>query len=94
MVVFIVYTVSRAMYVVENVNRWAAFKLQAPGLSILPFNMIKGRRKLEAENEDVNTRLAVVRERRRAIESKYAGSSKTLTTRDQRDLENLEDEER
>ncbi|KAL1932435.1 hypothetical protein VTP01DRAFT_8113 [Rhizomucor pusillus] len=66
----------------------------APGLSILPFNMIKGRRKIEAENEDVDTRLAVVRERQRAIQSKYAGSNKLLTERDQRNLENLEDEER
>lgn len=56
--------------------------------------MIKGRRKIEAENEDVDTRLAVVRERQRAIQSKYAGSNKLLTERDQRNLENLEDEER
>ncbi|ORY92301.1 LMBR1-like membrane protein-domain-containing protein [Syncephalastrum racemosum] len=66
----------------------------APGLSILPFNMIKGRRRIDAENDDVDNRLAVTRERQRAIQAKYAGSNATLSGRDQRELENLEDEER
>lgn len=68
--------------------------LQAPGLSILPFNMIKGRRRIDAENDDVDNRLAVTRERQRAIQAKYAGNNATLSGRDQRELENLEDEER
>lgn len=94
MLVFIVYTVS---VVITSETLHPAYQFihwKAPGLSILPFNMIKGRRKIEAENEDVDTRLAVVRERQRAIQSKYAGSNKLLTERDQRNLENLEDEER
>ncbi|KAG0167916.1 hypothetical protein DFQ30_005504 [Apophysomyces sp. BC1015] len=65
----------------------------APGLSILPMNMIKGRRGLDAENEDVENRLVAVRERQRALQAKYVGANKPSSSRDQREIENLEDEE-
>ncbi|KAI7847258.1 hypothetical protein BDC45DRAFT_23226 [Circinella umbellata] len=66
----------------------------APGLSLLPMNMIKGRRRIESENEDVDNRLAVNRERQREIQSRYTGTNKPISTRDQRELDNLDDEER
>ncbi|KAI9258776.1 hypothetical protein BDA99DRAFT_514103 [Phascolomyces articulosus] len=66
----------------------------APGLALLPMNMIKGRRRLEAENEDVDNRLAVNRERQREIQSRYTGTNKPISARDQRELDNLDDEER
>ncbi|CDS05322.1 hypothetical protein LRAMOSA07851 [Lichtheimia ramosa] len=66
----------------------------APGLSILPFNMIKGRRRIEAETEDVDNSLAVNRERQREIQAHYAGTNKPISGRDQRELDNLDDEER
>ncbi|KAF7728493.1 hypothetical protein EC973_006046 [Apophysomyces ossiformis] len=65
----------------------------APGLSILPLNMIKGRRGLDAENEDAENRLMAVRERRRAMQAKHVGANKALSSKDQREIENLEDEE-
>ncbi|KAI9494203.1 LMBR1-like membrane protein-domain-containing protein [Zychaea mexicana] len=66
----------------------------APGLSLLPMNMIKGRRRLEAENQDVDNRLAVNRERQRELQARYTGTSKAISARDQRELDNLDDEER
>ncbi|KAJ8661173.1 hypothetical protein O0I10_002921 [Lichtheimia ornata] len=66
----------------------------APGLSILPFNLIKGRRRIEAETEDVDNSLAVNRERQREIQAHYAGTNKPISSRDQRELDNLDDEER
>ncbi|CAO3665882.1 unnamed protein product [Umbelopsis vinacea] len=64
----------------------------APGLSILPFNMIKGRRRLEIEESDVEARLSQCREQQRAI--KLKASPESLSAKDLRRLENLEDEER
>ncbi|KAI8060859.1 hypothetical protein BC940DRAFT_311265 [Gongronella butleri] len=66
----------------------------APGLSLLPINMIKGKRKLDEEEEDVSSQLAVVRERQHMLQAKYAGNNKVMSTRDYRAIENLEDEER
>ena len=57
-------------------------------------NMIKGRRRIESENEDVDNRLAVNRERQREIQSRYTGTNKPINTRDERELDNLDDEER
>jgi LMBR1 domain-containing protein 1 len=56
--------------------------------------LIKGRKRLDIENEDVDNQLAVVRERQRALQAKYSGNNKVMTTHDYRNLENLEDEER
>ncbi|KAI9289074.1 LMBR1-like membrane protein-domain-containing protein [Umbelopsis sp. AD052] len=64
----------------------------APGLSILPFSMIKGRRRLETEEVDVDARLSECREQQRAI--KLKSSPESLSAKDLRRLENLEDEER
>ncbi|KAH8553958.1 putative lysosomal cobalamin transporter [Umbelopsis sp. PMI_123] len=64
----------------------------APGLSILPFNMIKGRRRLEIEEVDVDGRLADCQEQQRIIKLKSA--PERLSAKDLRRLENLEDEER
>ncbi|KAI8141821.1 putative LMBR1 domain protein [Fennellomyces sp. T-0311] len=66
----------------------------APGLSLLPMNMIKGRRRIEAEGEDVDNRLAVTRERQRELQARYTGTNKPISARDQRELDNLDDEER
>ncbi|KAJ2958400.1 hypothetical protein NQZ79_g6002 [Umbelopsis isabellina] len=64
----------------------------APGLSILPFNLIKGRRRLETEEMDVDARLSECREQQRAI--KLKASPESMSAKDLRRLENLEDEER
>ena len=48
---------------------------KAPGLSILPFNMIKGRRRLEIEESDVEARLSQCREQQRAIKLKASPES-------------------
>ncbi|ORZ09214.1 hypothetical protein BCR42DRAFT_423975 [Absidia repens] len=66
----------------------------APGLSLFPIGLIKGRKRLDVENEDVDNQLTVVRERQRALHAKYSGSNKLMTTHDYRNMENLEDEER
>jgi len=58
----------------------------------LPFNMIKGRRRLEIEESDVEARLSQCREQQRAI--KLKASPESLSAKDLRRLENLEDEER
>jgi LMBR1 domain-containing protein 1 len=61
-------------------------------LSLLPLNMIKGRRRIDAESEDVENRLTASRERQRVLRSKYMNRS--IPNREQRELEELEDEER
>ncbi|KAI8078166.1 uncharacterized protein B0P05DRAFT_542805 [Gilbertella persicaria] len=66
----------------------------APGLSLIPFYLIKGKRKIDAEDEDVHRRLHSIREQQRQIEHKYAGSNEALSAHDYRTLENLNDEER
>ncbi|ORX62224.1 hypothetical protein DM01DRAFT_345981 [Hesseltinella vesiculosa] len=66
----------------------------APGLSLLPIAMIKGKRGLEEEEEDVNDQLVVIREHQRILQSKYSGTNKVMTTHDYRSMENLEDQER
>ncbi|KAL0138700.1 hypothetical protein V8B55DRAFT_1517051 [Mucor lusitanicus] len=66
----------------------------APGLSLIPFNLIKGKRRIDAENDEINHRLVLVREQQRLIEHKYAGSDQALSAHDYRTLENLNDEER
>ncbi|KAI9360639.1 hypothetical protein BD770DRAFT_341643 [Pilaira anomala] len=64
----------------------------APGLSLLPISLIKGRKGIDAENEDVENRLAATKERLRVLRSRYIG--RTMPNKDQRALEDLEDEER
>ncbi|CEG65235.1 hypothetical protein RMATCC62417_02058 [Rhizopus microsporus] len=64
----------------------------APGLSLLPMDLMKGRRRLEDESEDVENRLIAAKERQRAIKAKYANRS--LPVKEQRELDELEDEER
>ncbi|CAO3609990.1 unnamed protein product [Cunninghamella blakesleeana] len=66
----------------------------APGLSLFPIGLIKGRTKLQVENEDVENQLVVVRERQRELQAKYIGNSKVMTSQDYRQMENLEDQER
>jgi LMBR1 domain-containing protein 1 len=65
---------------------------KAPGLSLVPFRLIKGKRRLDAEFVDVESRLALVREQQRLLEHKNAGCH--INSRDSRTLENLNDEER
>lgn len=60
----------------------------------MPFDLIKGKRKIDAENDEINCRLSLVRERQRLIEHKYADSDEALSAHDYRALENLNDEER
>ncbi|KAI9031816.1 hypothetical protein CLU79DRAFT_808706 [Phycomyces nitens] len=64
----------------------------APGLSLLPMTLIKGRRRIESENEDVDNRLVVIRERIRALGAKFSGTRK-IPVHEQREIENLNDEE-
>lgn len=66
----------------------------APGLSLFPIGLIKGRTKLQVENDDVESQLVVVRERQRELQAKYVGNNKVMTSQDYRQMENLEDEER
>lgn len=66
----------------------------APGLSILPFHLIKSPTRIDAEDEEIHRKLTIVRERQRLIETKYAGSNEALEAHDYRTLENLNDEER
>ena len=66
---------------------------QAPGLSLLPISLIKGRQGIDAQNEDVENRLIANKERQRVIRSKHH-SGKNLPHKDQRELEELEDLER
>jgi LMBR1 domain-containing protein 1 len=54
--------------------------------------MIKGRQRIDAEGEDVENRLTATRERQRVLRSKYI--NRTMPNRDQREIEELEDEER
>lgn len=61
---------------------------------MIPFKLIKGKRRIDAEKDEVVNRLAVVREQQRLIEHKYSGSNKALSSTDYRNLENLNDEER
>ena len=54
--------------------------------------MIKGKKGLEEEGEDVENRLIASRERQRAIKVKYG--NKSVPVKEQRELDRLEDEER
>lgn len=54
--------------------------------------MIKGRKGIDAENEDVENRLAATKERQRVIKSRYIG--RNMPNKEQTVLETLEDEER
>lgn len=65
---------------------------QAPGLSLLPISLIKGRKHIDAENEDVENRLTATKERQRAIRSKHSG--RNIPHREQKELDDLEDLER
>ncbi|CAO3678345.1 unnamed protein product [Rhizopus stolonifer] len=64
----------------------------APGLSLLPMDLIKGRKGLEEEGENVENMLIVAKERQRAIRIRYG--NKSLPTKEQNELERLVDEER
>ncbi|KAG2208519.1 hypothetical protein INT47_010215 [Mucor saturninus] len=64
----------------------------APGLSLLPISLIKGRKGIDAEQEDVENRVAANKERQRVIRSRYIGRNMPKTEADV--LDSLEDEER
>ncbi|KAI8329257.1 hypothetical protein EDC96DRAFT_529615 [Choanephora cucurbitarum] len=64
----------------------------ASGLSLLPIRMIKGRQGIDAEIEDVENRLTATKERQRVLKSRY--SNRSIPAREQRELEELEDQER
>ncbi|KAI7887323.1 lmbr1 domain-containing protein [Lichtheimia hyalospora FSU 10163] len=66
----------------------------APGLSLLPLSMIKGRRNVDAEKEDIGSRIAVNRERQREIQARYSGTAKPKNMSDRHELDRLEDERR
>lgn len=55
-------------------------------------DLIKGRRGLEEEGENVENMLIVAKERQRAIRIRYG--NKSLPTKEQNELERLVDEER
>lgn len=57
----------------------------------MPFDLIKGRQKVDVESDDIENRLTATRERQRLIKSKYL--NRAILPRDQRELETLEDEE-
>ena len=65
---------------------------KASGLSLLPIRMIKGRQGIDAEIEDVENRLTATKERQRVLKSRY--SNRSIPAREQRELEELEDQER
>ncbi|KAI8375992.1 uncharacterized protein BYT42DRAFT_498946, partial [Radiomyces spectabilis] len=64
----------------------------APGLSILAFNLIKGKRSIDQENETLEHRLALVMERQRELEAKYANGNHAMSVRDARERQNIDDE--
>ncbi|KAI8330549.1 hypothetical protein BD560DRAFT_341788 [Blakeslea trispora] len=64
----------------------------ASGLSLLPIRMIKGCQGIDAEIEDVENRLTATKERQRVLKSRY--SNRSIPAREQRELEELEDQER
>lgn len=59
---------------------------------MLPISLIKGRKGIEAEQEDVDNRLAANKERQRVIRARYF--NKNMPKADTELLESLEDEER
>lgn len=63
-------------------------------MSILPFYLIKGKRRIDAENDAIHHQLQVVRDRIKVIEQQQNAEAPTLNTHDYRTLENLNDEER
>ncbi|CEP14813.1 hypothetical protein [Parasitella parasitica] len=64
----------------------------APGLSLLPISLIKGRKHIDAEGQDVENRLTATRERQRVIQSKYV--NRAMPAKDRREMEELQDQER
>ncbi|KAI7900291.1 LMBR1-like membrane protein-domain-containing protein [Cokeromyces recurvatus] len=64
----------------------------APGLSLLPLQLIKGQKRIDAKVEDIENRLVSIRERQRMLLSKYM--NRTIPNKDRRELDELEDEER
>lgn len=56
--------------------------------------MIKGRRSVDTETEDINSRLAVNRERQREIQARYSLTAKPKSLSDRHELDRLEDERR
>ncbi|OZJ05692.1 hypothetical protein BZG36_01412 [Bifiguratus adelaidae] len=65
----------------------------APGMSLLPIGMIKGRRDIQTEDQEVSARLAINRENQRAITAKYANNNASMSTRDRKHLDALEMQE-
>lgn len=63
-------------------------------MSLLAFTLIKGKSRLDVEDQDVHQRLALVREGQEEIQHRYSGSDEALNAHDYRTLENLNDEER
>lgn len=61
---------------------------------MIAFHLIKGKRKIDVEDEDIHHRLMHIREQQKSIEHKYAGNNKVLSVHDDRTLKNLNDEER
>lgn len=68
----------------------------APGLALTPMVLIKSipASSLPALASGVHEGLAINRERQRAIEARYSGSSERPNSRDRRELESLQREER
>jgi LMBR1 domain-containing protein 1 len=58
----------------------------------LPISLIKGRKRIDVEREDVENRLVASKERQRVLESSYIG--RTMPSRERRELEELQDEQR
>ncbi|KAI7867412.1 hypothetical protein BDF14DRAFT_1803582 [Spinellus fusiger] len=65
----------------------------APGLSILPLNLLNGRTRMDAEHERLAHQLELAREHQCEIQAKYTGEN-SIKERDDRRLKSLEDEER
>lgn len=66
----------------------------APGLSLIPFRLIKGKNEIEIKHDEMNQKLIHVREQQKMIEQKYAGSNAAMSTHDYTLLANFRDEER
>jgi LMBR1 domain-containing protein 1 len=52
----------------------------AYGLSSLPMSLLKGRRNVNEEILDVQDELAITRQRKRAVASKYLGGGRQVRT--------------
>ncbi|KAL6074602.1 putative lysosomal cobalamin transporter [Balamuthia mandrillaris] len=66
----------------------------AYGLSAFPLSWIKGKRNLKEEAADVESSLAITREKRRAVSSRYLSQERRVSSRDEATISLLNEQER